>query len=67
MSVSDLRDLDIDDLLRREPVAPNHILLGRNIVGKTVLVTGAGGFPLEASYVDKFYRLVPLCTAGRSK
>ncbi|RJX30715.1 MAG: polysaccharide biosynthesis protein [Oxalobacter sp.] len=43
VSVSDLRDLDIDDLLGREPVTPNHILLGKNILGKTVLVTGAGG------------------------
>ena len=43
VSISDLRELDIDDLLGREPVAPNHILLARNIVGKVVLVTGAGG------------------------
>lgn len=43
VSVSDLRELDIDDLLGREPVAPNHILLAKNIVGKIVLITGAGG------------------------
>ena len=43
VSVSDLRELDIDDLLGREPVAPNHILLTKNILGKVVLVTGAGG------------------------
>ncbi len=43
VSISDLRELDIDDLLGREPVAPNHILLCKNIVGKVVLVTGAGG------------------------
>ena len=43
VSISDLRELDIDDLLGREPVAPNHILLSKNIVGKVVLVTGAGG------------------------
>ncbi|MFN4326279.1 MAG: polysaccharide biosynthesis protein [Azonexus sp.] len=43
VSVSDLRELDIDDLLGREPVAPNQILLTKNIVGKVVLVTGAGG------------------------
>lgn len=43
VSMSDLRELDIDDLLGREPVAPNHILLTKNIVGKVVLVTGAGG------------------------
>lgn len=43
VSTSDLRELDIDDLLGREPVAPNHILLGKTISDKVVLVTGAGG------------------------
>ena len=43
VSMSDLRELDIDDLLGREQVAPNHILLGKNISDKVVLVTGAGG------------------------
>lgn len=43
VSTSDLRELDIDDLLGREPVAPNHILLGKTITDKVVLVTGAGG------------------------
>lgn len=43
VSVSDLRELDIDDLLGREPVTPNHILLAKSVVGKVVLVTGAGG------------------------
>jgi len=40
---SDVRHLDIDDLLCREPVKPNHLLLNQNIHRKTVLVTGAGG------------------------
>lgn len=43
VSFSDIRELDIEDLLGREPVKPNELLLGRTIVGKTVLVTGAGG------------------------
>ena len=43
VSVSDLRDLDIDDLLGRSVVAPDTALIERNIAGKTVLVTGAGG------------------------
>lgn len=43
VSISDLRELDIDDLLGREPVSPNQTLLARNIMGKVVLVTGAGG------------------------
>jgi FlaA1/EpsC-like NDP-sugar epimerase len=43
VKVSDLRELGIDDLLGREPVAPNYILLAKNILGKVVVVTGAGG------------------------
>jgi FlaA1/EpsC-like NDP-sugar epimerase len=43
VSLSDVRELDIDDLLGREPVKPHGLLLNRNVHGKTVLVTGAGG------------------------
>jgi len=43
VSFNDIRDLDIEDLLGREPVKPNELLLGRTIIGKTVMVTGAGG------------------------
>lgn len=43
VSLSDVRDLDIDDLLGREPVSPNHLLLSKNNLNKVVLVTGAGG------------------------
>ncbi len=43
VSISDLRELDIDDLLGREPVMPNHILLSMNVRSKVVMVTGAGG------------------------
>jgi FlaA1/EpsC-like NDP-sugar epimerase len=43
LRLSDVRDLDIDDLLGREPVKPNDLLLNQNTHGKTVLVTGAGG------------------------
>jgi FlaA1/EpsC-like NDP-sugar epimerase len=43
VSLSDVHDLDIDDLLGREPVKPNGLMLNRNTHGKTVLVTGAGG------------------------
>ena len=43
VTVSDLRELDIDDLLGRDAVAPDPELLAKHITGKTVLVTGAGG------------------------
>ena len=41
--VSDIRELDVADLLGRDPVPPQPDLFARNIAGKTVLVTGAGG------------------------
>ncbi|WP_234893343.1 polysaccharide biosynthesis protein [Sphingobium yanoikuyae] len=43
VTVSDLRDVQIEDLLGRDPVAPNELLMGRSLLSKTVLVTGAGG------------------------
>jgi len=43
VSYADLRDLDIDDLLGRETVMPNHILLAKSTRNKVVIVTGAGG------------------------
>ncbi|WP_374525862.1 polysaccharide biosynthesis protein [Sphingopyxis sp.] len=43
VTVSDLREIQIDELLGREAVAPNEVLMGKTIVGKTVLVSGAGG------------------------
>lgn len=41
--ISDIRDIEIEDLLGRDPVPPNDVLLSRSIVGHTVMVTGAGG------------------------
>jgi len=43
VSVSDIRDLTIDDLLNRGQVQPNSELLSKNISSKVVMVTGAGG------------------------
>lgn len=43
VSVSDLRPLQVDDLLGREKVPPNAELLARTTRGKSILVTGAGG------------------------
>ena len=43
VTLSDVRELDIDDLLGREPVKPNALLLNRSTHNKTVMVTGAGG------------------------
>lgn len=43
VTVSDLRELDVEDLLGRSPVPPDPVLISKNIRGKKVLVTGAGG------------------------
>ncbi len=43
VTVQDFKELDIEDLLGRDPVPPNTALLARNLAGKVVLVTGAGG------------------------
>lgn len=42
-TVSDVRTVDVDELLGREAVPPDHALLAANIRGKVVMVTGAGG------------------------
>ncbi len=43
VKVDDIREIEITDLLGRDSVEPDIDLLNRNIKGKSVLVTGAGG------------------------
>lgn len=43
VTVQDFKELDIEDLLGRDPVPPDADLLARNLAGKVILVTGAGG------------------------
>ena len=43
VSLSTLRDLEIDDLLGRDPVAPNYALMEKTLRNKVIMVTGAGG------------------------
>ncbi len=38
-----LREVELDDLLGRDPVSPIESLLSKNITDKVVMVTGAGG------------------------
>lgn len=42
-AISDVRSIDIDFLLCREPVEPRAHLINEAVLGKTLLVTGAGG------------------------
>ncbi|MGR5341960.1 polysaccharide biosynthesis protein [Vibrio astriarenae] len=41
--IDELKDVPIEDLLGRDPVAPQQVLLEANIKEKVVMVTGAGG------------------------
>lgn len=41
--IEDIRDVEVEDLLGRDPVTPDPALMGACIKGKNVLVTGAGG------------------------
>ena len=43
VTVQDIRELDVEDLLGRAPVAPRLDLLANELHGQIVLVTGAGG------------------------
>lgn len=41
--ISELLNVSAEDLLGRDPVVPNPELLSRNIIGRVVMITGAGG------------------------
>ena len=43
VTVRDFRELDVEDLLGRTPVPPDADLLARDLTGRVVLVSGAGG------------------------
>lgn len=42
-SISDIKPVSIEDLLGRDPIPPKPELMGACILGKNVMVTGAGG------------------------
>ncbi|HDX9671109.1 TPA: polysaccharide biosynthesis protein [Bacillus cereus] len=43
VSVNEVRDVQVEDLLGREPIQLDDAGIGEKITGKTILVTGAGG------------------------
>lgn len=43
LSIDQLQDVRVEDLLGRDPVTPAPQLMEKHITGQTVLVTGAGG------------------------
>ncbi len=43
VTINDIKEVDIEDLLSRDEIPPNIELLQKNIQNKVVLITGAGG------------------------
>ena len=43
VELSDIRELDVEDILNRDIVMPNQRLLIKNIKSQVVMITGAGG------------------------
>jgi len=55
-----LEDVRVEDLLGRDPVPPREHLMDRNIRGKVVLVTGAGG-SIGSELCRQIIRYKPKC------
>ncbi len=58
IKISDLREVQIEDILGREPVVPDPNLLHLCITGKSVMVTGAGG-SIGAELCRQILKLAP--------
>ena len=43
VTISDIKPVEVEDILGREPIKPIDSLLNKNIKDKNILVTGAGG------------------------
>lgn len=59
VAVDAIREVEIEDLLGRDSVAPNARLLGQCVSGKVVLVSGAGG-SIGSELCRQIIRLGPL-------
>jgi len=58
VSGSDVREIDISDILGREVVPPIDTLLSKNVEDKCVLISGAGG-SIGSELVRQLFRLGP--------
>ncbi|MFT3961363.1 polysaccharide biosynthesis protein [Propionivibrio sp.] len=59
ITAESIREVEIDDLLGRDPVSPDLSLLGKCITGKVVLVSGAGG-SIGSELCRQIIRMKPL-------
>ena len=59
VTISDIKDYLVDDLLDREQVNPGNELLNKNITSKTVMVTGGGG-SIGSELCRQIIKLQPL-------
>jgi len=60
VEVSSIRDLQIEDLLGREPIRLDEEEMSRFLAGKTVMVTGAGG-SIGSELARQVARFGPAC------
>ena len=58
VTINDLRPVEAEDLLGRDPIPPDPNLMSSNIRGKSVMVTGAGG-SIGSELVRQILRLGP--------
>jgi len=58
--VDDIQEVDIADLLGRDPVPPHNELLAKCITGKSVMITGAGG-SIGSELCRQIINLMPKC------
>ena len=58
VEVTDLRPIDVEDLLGRDPVPPDTRLLGKYIRRKNVMITGAGG-SIGSELARQIVKLLP--------
>jgi len=58
MKIDQLADVEVEDLLGRDPVSPRQNLLDKDIRGKSVLVSGAGG-SIGSELCRQIVRLAP--------
>jgi len=58
VTISDIRPVEVEDILGREPIKPIKSLLSKNVVDKNILVTGAGG-SIGSELSRQIYKLKP--------